>query len=143
MREVILVQDNNLSCISSVVYPANFFFLQKMKLVRTMKLSQIPVIHTKDKLLVRVMENRKHWIRVMDKLSGEVISEMISMCNHVSYLKKHPTDADSVLEKCSECKEIRVYNTHSKNCDIIYSATGIMRLSDAFLIWIMTIDSPN
>ena len=117
--------------------------LQKVKLVRRMKHPQTPVINTKDHLLVRVLEDQKYWIRVMDKLSGEVISEMTSMCNHVSYLKKHPTDEDSVLEKCSECKVIRVYNTKTKNCNIVYSAAGIMRLCDAFLIWTMTIDPPN
>ena len=117
-----------------------------MKLVKTLTLPQIPVldINARDQLLVRVLEDRKYWIRVMDKLSGEVINEMTSMCDHACYLKKHPTDDASVLEKCSECKVIRVYNTKTKKCNIVYIVySGVMRLSDTFLVWMMTIDSPT
>ena len=77
-----------------------------------------------------VLEGEKYWIRVMDRLSGAVISKMTSMCNHVSSLKKHPMDDDSVLERCSECQVIRINNTSTKNCNIVHSATEIVRISD-------------
>ena len=67
---------------------------------------------------------------MIDRLNGAVVSEMTSMCNHVSSLKKHPMDDDSVLERCSECQVIRIYNTKTKNCNIVHSATEIVRLSD-------------
>ena len=103
-----------------------------MSLVKTLTLPQIPVVdvNAKGQFVVRVLEGEKYWIRVIDRLSGAVVSEMTSVCNHVSYLKKHPMDDDSVLERCSECQVIRIYNTKTKNCNIVHSATEIVRLSD-------------
>ena len=108
------------------------FCLQKVSLVKTLTLPQIPVVdvNAKGQLLVRVLEGEKYWIRVIDRLNEAVISEMTSMCNHVSSLKKHPMDDDSVLERCSECQVIRIYDTKAKNCNIVHSATEIVRISD-------------
>ena len=108
-----------------------------------MKLPQIPVIalNAKDQLLVRILEARKYWIRVMDRVSGEVISEMTSMCNHASFIKKHPTDDNSVLENCSECKVIRGYNISTQNGNIVYSAPDIVRICDGPDGSILALDS--
>ena len=98
-----------------------------------MRLPQIPVIdiNAKDQLLLRLLEGEKHKIRVVDRLSGQVVSEMPSMCDHTCYLKSHPTDDDSVLEKCSECEVIRVYKTVSKICTVYaFPASEIVRICD-------------
>ena len=35
-----------------------------------------------------------------------------------------------MLERCSVCQVIRIYDTKTKNCNIVHSATEIVRLSD-------------
>ena len=76
----------------------------------------------KDQILVRIVLDNKFYIRVMDRLSGEVSTEFPSKCNHssITSLIAHPTDAGFVLESCWTCAVIRNYNIHTGHCSIVY-----------------------
>ena len=87
-----------------------------MKLVREMT---FPVLGSMDinvnnGLLVRVRVGTKHWIRVLDRQTGDLINEIPSMCEHRQkegfVVNKHPGHQDYVLETCLRCEEIRANN---------------------------------
>ena len=74
-----------------------------------------------DQILVRTEVDDKFYIRVMNRLSGEVSSEFPSKCDHFfASLIAHPTDEGFVLEGCFNCQVIRNYNIHNAHCNIVY-----------------------
>ena len=49
-------------------------------------------------------------LKVCNRGTGEVSNKFPSKCNHHCSINELPNDVDSILEACSECNEIRVYN---------------------------------
>ena len=72
-------------------------------------------------ILIRTEVGHRYYIRVMNRLSGEVSSEFPSKCDHFfASLIAHPTDAGFVLESCWVCEVIRNYNIHIGQCSALY-----------------------
>ena len=81
-------------------------------------------VNDRGQILARTKMDNRYYIKVMNRLSGEVYSEFPSECNHyhhfISRLTAHPTEAGFVLECCSGCCVIRNYNIHTGQCSIVY-----------------------
>ena len=81
------------------------------------------------------------YIRLINRLSGEVSSEFPSKCKHIPVsLISHPTDADFVLESCLVCKVIRNYNIHTTHCSIVYEGYTFYKMcrgptGSIFALW--------
>ena len=53
-------------------------------------------------------------LRVMNRINGEVIADIKSLCNHdPGLLAPHNNSLNNIFEFCAKCNEIRVYNTSS------------------------------
>ena len=67
-----------------------------------------------DLLLVRTLEEIKYWIQVINRLTGDLINEIPSMCHHHQVrVSKNPQNQDYVFEHCSKCKEIYAHNINT------------------------------
>ena len=106
----------------------NDFFLQAQKInlicEGTFEMAGLRQADVNDRgqILARTNMDNRYYIKVMNRLSGEVSSEFPSGCNHhfISRLTAHPTDAGFVLECCSWCGVIRNYNIHTGQCSNVY-----------------------
>ena len=86
-------------------------------------------VTVKDLLLVRNKEGTKYWIRVFHRLTGDLINEIPSMCNHSFVcLNKHPRHPDSLLESCENCEEIRAYNINTEENVTVHRGSKIARM---------------
>ena len=89
----------------------------------TLEIEELMGIDVNDKgqLLARTFMNGSFYIRVMNRLSGEVSSDFPSKCEHTAAcLISHPTDAGSVLEICSVCAVIHNYNIQTGQSRKVY-----------------------
>ena len=81
-------------------------------------------VTVKDILLIRVKKGTKYSIRTIHRLTGAIINDIPSMCDHITCVNKHPRDADLVLESCSTCELIRGYNFDtSDNFSVLKGST--------------------
>ena len=72
-------------------------------------------------LWVRVKRGTKYWIQVLNRVTGDLINEMPSLCDHYyAQLKKHPQHTDSILEGCVMCEEIREYNIKMQEKSVVH-----------------------
>ena len=84
-----------------------------------------------DLLLVRVLKETKYWIRVINRLTGDLVNEFPSMCNHsCNHVSKYPQDQDYVFESCSTCQEIYVHNINSGESFSVHKGAKIVRMCD-------------
>ena len=115
----------------------NVYYFLKLKFlqVREIKLIQgktFPFtgaieVTAKDLLLVRMKEDSKYWIRVLHRLTGDLINEIPSMCDHDRVrLNKHPRHPDHLLESCATCKEVQALNINTEERVIVYKGSEII-----------------
>ena len=84
-----------------------------------------------DLLLVRMEEEAKYWIRIINRLTGHLTNEFPSMCNHIcNHLSKYAQDKDYVFESCSTCQEIYVHNINSGESFSFHKGSKIVRMCD-------------
>ena len=89
----------------------------------TLEIVGLGAVHEKDtgQILLRTEVDDGFYIKLINRLSGEVSSEFPSKCKHIpASLIAHPTEADFVLESCLVCKVIRNYNIKTGHCSIVY-----------------------
>ena len=79
-------------------------------------------------LLVRVKEEAKSWIRVMHRLTGELVNEIPSMCNHIVRVSKHPKDQDYAYESCLTCEEIYAHNINTRESLSVLKGSESVRM---------------
>ena len=83
----------------------------------------------KDLMLVRNKEGTKYWIRIFHRLTGDLINEIPSMCNHdFVCLNKHPRHPDSLLESCSACEKVQSLNINTEESVIVHRGSQILRM---------------
>ena len=86
-------------------------------------------ITAKDLLVIRMKEETKYWIQVMHRLTGDLISEIPSMCDHDDVcVNKHPQHPDQLLESCATCKEIQALNVNTEERIIVHEGSEITRM---------------
>ena len=61
----------------------------------------------------------KRPIKVCNRRTGELITELMSKWNHHSRINELPTDVNCMLEACEECNMIRVYNIRSGAAEVV------------------------
>ena len=84
-----------------------------------------------DLLLVRMEEEAKYWIRIINRLFGDLTNEFPSMCNHIcNHLSKYAQDKDYVFESCSTCQEIYAHNINSGESFSVHKGAKIVRMCD-------------
>ena len=84
-----------------------------------------------DLLLVRTKEETKCWIRVMHRLTGELINIIPSMCDHHNaHVRKYPQDQDYAFESCNICKEIFAHNINTGERFSVHKGSRIIRMCD-------------
>ena len=69
---------------------------------------------------VRVKGETKYWILVMHRVTGIVINEITSNCNHNAYLNNYLRHPEYVLECCPTCEETRGYDNNTGECFFIF-----------------------
>ena len=78
-------------------------------------------VNDKDQILVRTEVDDRFYIKVMNRLNGEVSSVFPSECDHTLVcLITHPTEAGFVLEGCLECNVIHNYNIYTRLWSVVY-----------------------
>ena len=84
-----------------------------------------------DLLLVRMKEENKCWIRVMHRLSGEIVNQIPSMCDHNSvFVRKYPGNQDYIFESCSRCEEVYAHNNYNFESFSVNKGSKITRMCD-------------
>ena len=82
-----------------------------------------------DLLLVRELKGTKYWIQVMNRLTGDLMNEIQSMCDHYQVrLSKYPRDQDYVFECCSTCEEIYTHNINTGESLSVHKGSKIIRI---------------
>ena len=82
----------------------------------------------------------------MDRRSGIVHQQILSKCDHTFVcLVKHPNNTDFVLEGCPMCGEIRSYNTHKGQCNIVHSESTPYKMypGSTGFIWLLALKEPD
>ena len=88
-------------------------------------------ITDKDQLLVRVKEEGKYWIRVMNRLTGDLINEIPSMCDHNRvHVRKYPRYQDYAFENCPICEQIYAHNINTGECFSVQKGSNIFFICD-------------
>ena len=86
-------------------------------------------VTTNDQLLVRVKVGTKYQIQIWNRLIGNLITGIPSICNHEEIiLNKHPRHPDYVLESCSMCKEIRGFNIKTGKFILVHKGSEIFSM---------------
>ena len=86
-------------------------------------------VSNNDFLLLRQCKSGKGSIQVLNRLTGEVIREVASQCDHTfCQIRGHPVDKDIILENCLECDVISQYDINAKRCETIYTGFEIIRM---------------
>ena len=84
-----------------------------------------------DVLLVRVLEGTKHLIQVIHRLTGDLINEIPSMCDHTpNRISKYPKSNDYAFESCETCKEIYAHNVNTGESLPVHKGYEIVRTCD-------------
>ena len=91
-------------------------------------------------LLIRVKVGTKYWIGVMHRITGNLINQIPSACDHVAHVNKHPRHPDYILESCSTCEEIRGYGMNTKETFIAHKGSKIRRMFDGPAGSLLTVD---
>ena len=105
--------------------------IKKIKLIhaKTFPVSGRIDVTDKDQLLVRTKEETKYWIRVMHRLTGEIVNQIPSMCNHHGVLmKKYPQNQDYAFESCSTCEQVYAHNINTGESLSVHKGSKIMRM---------------
>ena len=88
-------------------------------------------ITDKDQLLVRVEEGTKYWIRVMHRLTGDLINEFPSICDHNRvHVRTYPRYQDYVFENCPICEQIYAHNINTGECFSVRKGSKIFFICD-------------
>ena len=109
------------------------FQIKKIKIFpdKTFPLVGAMDVTAKDLLLVRVKDETTYWIRVLQRLTGDLINEIQSTCNHDEVqTNRHPQSPNYMLEGCKECKEIRSCNINTEETFLVHKGSGIARMID-------------
>ena len=69
---------------------------------------------------VRVKKGSKYWILVMHRVTGFVINEFPSNCNHNAYLNNYLRHQEYVLECCPTCEQTRGYDNNTGECFFVF-----------------------
>ena len=64
----------------------------------------------KDHLLIIGEESGKRRIGLYDRRTGSVVKEIGTRCDHYSSICEFPMDPNYVIEACSQCNQITMYN---------------------------------
>ena len=84
-----------------------------------------------DLLLVRTKEEGKYWIRVINRLTGDLINKIPSMCDHYRVrVKKYPQDQDYAFESCVTCEQVYGHNINTLESLSIHKGSKIIRICD-------------
>ena len=84
-----------------------------------------------DLLLVRVEEETKYWIRVINRITGDLVNKIPSMCHHHQVrVSKNPRDQDYAFESCSTCQEIYAHNINTGESLSVHKGSRIARMCD-------------
>ena len=69
------------------------------------------------------------WIEVLKRLMGEIIHEFASQCDHlICNIRGYPTNKESMLESCRQCKIIRLYDINTGTCKTVCTGFQIIRM---------------
>ena len=97
-----------------------------------------------DLLLVRTKEETKCWIQVMNRLTGNLVNKIPSMCDHTGvHVRRYPRDQDYAFESCSTCDEIYAHNVNTGGSSSVHKGSKIHRMCDchAGSLLVMNTDS--
>ena len=84
-----------------------------------------------DLLLVRTKEETKCWIQVMNRLTGDLINKIPSMCDHTGvHVRRYPKNQEYVFESCSTCEEIYAHNINTRENSSVHKGSKIHRMCD-------------
>ena len=68
----------------------------------------------------------------MHRLTGEIVNQIPSMCNHDSvFLRKYPQHQDTVFGYCRTCEEIYAHNINSRERLSVRKGSKIVRMCDS------------
>ena len=115
-----------------IVHSLIFIQIKKIKLIRAKIFPAFGYfdVTEKDLLLVRTSEE-KYWIQVIHRLTGDLINEIESMCDHHQVcLNKYPQNQDFVFECCRTCKEIYTHNINTGESLSVHRGSEIVDMWD-------------
>ena len=79
-----------------------------------------------DVLFRRGKVNGRENLWMMERPTGHVITRMKPLCDHDrGFICSHPSNTMYIMEFCSTCKEIRAYNTETKNGSIVFKGISV------------------
>ena len=94
-------------------------------------------------IILRGQRANQHYLRVLDKFTGNVVREMRSACNHFyPTVCQHPAAMSLVIESCQECQEIRTYDirTLTKRVALNYLKSFALSLGPGRSLFFVTVD---
>ena len=88
-------------------------------------------VTSNDLLLIRELEETKYWVKVIHRLTGDLINEIPSMCDHKhNRVRKYPQNQDYAFESCRTCHEIYAHNINTGESISVHKESKIVRMCD-------------
>ena len=83
-----------------------------------------------DLLLVRTKKDLT-WIQVINRLTGDLINKIPSMCDHTGVkVRRYPQNQEYVFESCSTCEELYAHNIKTLESFSVHKGSKIHRMCD-------------
>ena len=127
-------------------YSSYLLQIKKIKLIRgkTFPVCSVMAVTDSDLLLVRVKEETKYWIQVMNRLTGDLINKIPSMCDHnLVRVNKYPRDQDYAIESCLACEEIYAHNINTGESFSVHKGSKIVRMCDGPAGTLLVVDGSD
>ena len=80
----------------------------------------------------------------MQRLTGDLISEIPSMCDHDGVcVNKHPQHPDQLLESCATCKEIQALNVNTEERVTVHKGSDITKMGSGPARSLLAVDKDS